>query len=229
MTDISNWTYYYKLRPDGVATDSNLLYTPYVNPEGNVMCMHYCYDPVYRPGKEQISQDLIDWFYQREVRFLCGLADISTTPTVYEIDRKSNKIFIEWNKETLSQILFDKNRNIDQEFPTWKQEIYSMLENLKAVEHFKMALYPHCFYISKDNSLKSIDYYSVVPFNERYVERKIIEGVIGKDGEYRFDESTENGLIDFKKFFKLTLTKHLSMSWPNSPFPTIYEKLYATD
>ena len=229
MTDISNWKYYYKLRPDGIATDSNLLYTPYVNPEGNVMCMHYCYDPVYRPGKDQISQDLIDWFYKREVRFLCGLADLPTTPTVYEIDLKQNKIFIEWNKETLSQILFDKNRSIDIEFPQWKQEIYNMLENLKSVEHFKMALYPHCFYISKDNSLKSIDYYSVVPFNERYVERRIIEGVIGKDGEYRFDESTENGMIDFKKFFKLTLTKHLGMSWPESPFPSIYKKLYAYD
>ncbi len=227
MTDISNWNYYYKLRPDGVATDSNLLYTPYMNPEGNVLCMHYCYDPVYRPGKEKINQELIDWFFKREVKFLSDLSELPTTPAVYEVDLKANKIFIEWNKETLSQILFDKNRNLEKEFPEWRQQIYDMLKRLKDVEHFKMALYPHCFYISKDKQLKTIDFYSVVPFNERFVERKIIEGVIGKDGEYRFNESTNSGMIDFRKFFELTLKKHLGMSWPDSPFPIFYDELYA--
>jgi hypothetical protein len=69
----------------------------------------------------------------------------------------------------------------------------------KENKFYKMAMYPHCFYKSKDNVLKSIDYYSVVPYDERYIERKVIEGIIGKDGAYRFDESTDNnGYIDFK-------------------------------
>jgi len=65
MTDISNWNYYYKLTPSRVLNDSNMLYSPKVNPEGNVMCMHYCQDQVYRPGRELIDQELIGWFFNR--------------------------------------------------------------------------------------------------------------------------------------------------------------------
>jgi hypothetical protein len=229
MTDISNWNYYYKLTPSRVLNDSNMLYSPKVNPEGNVMCMHYCQDQVYRPGRELIDQELIGWFFNREIRFLQELSNLNSTPKIYEIDTKNKCVFIEWNKETLSQIIFDDNRNIDNELPNWKTQIYNILKDFKQKDYYKLALYPHCFYISIDGELKTIDYYSVVPVNERYIERKIIESIIGKEGAYRFDQSTENGIIDFKKFFEITVRQHLTNYWPNSPFPNFFEEIYLND
>lgn len=227
MTDTSNWEYYYKLTPDGYSTDSNMLYSPKMNREKTVMCMHYCVDQEYRKNESTINEDLIQWFFDREVKFLQELQNFKTTPTLYDIDLKNRKIFIEWNKETLSQIVFDKTRNLDEELPDWETQIKNFLVATKENNFYKMSLYPHCFYISKDKVLKTIDYYAIVPYSERFIERKIINGVIGEHGAYRFDESTnDNGLIDFKKFFQITLTKHLSIIWPNSPFSNLFKEIY---
>lgn len=227
MTDTTNWGYYHKLDTDGTPTSSNLLYVPKVNPEQNVMCMHYCTDRSYRNDGDIINEDLLQWFFEREVKFLNKLSTLKTSPTVYDVDLVNRKVFIEWNKETLSQIVFDKTRNLDEELPDWKIQIKDFLISTKENEFYKMALYPHCFYISKDKVLKTIDYYSVVPYEERFIERKVIEGIIGKDGAYRFDESTDTaGYIDFKKFFEITVTRHLSMYWPNTVFADIFKEIY---
>ena len=228
MTDTNNWKYYYKLNPDGTPNSSNLLYSPRVNKDQSVMCMHYCKDTVYRKdeGVSTIDEDLLQWFFEREVKFLTELSHLKTTPELYDVDFDNRKIFIEWNKETLSQVLFNKDRNLDKELPDWKQQITDFLISTKENNFYKMAMYPHCFYISKDNVLKTVDYYSVVPYSERFIERKIIESIIGKDGAYRFDESTNNGYIDFKKFFEITVTRHLTRYWPDSPFAEIFKEIY---
>jgi hypothetical protein len=227
VTDTSRWDYYYKLTPGGYASDSNMLYSPKVNPEGTVMCMHYCVDPIYRKNVPAMDDSLIQWFFEREIKFLNELSYLKTTPTVYDVDLQNRKVFIEWNKETISQIVFDESRNLDQEIPNWQQQIKDFLVSTKDNNFYKMSLYPHCFYLNKDNILKTIDYYAVVPYQERFIKREIIEGVIGKDGAYRFDESTDNtGSIDFKKFFEITVTKHLNRYWPNSPFSNIFNEVF---
>jgi hypothetical protein len=227
--DTTNWTYYHKLKPNGAPSDSNLLYTPTINPEGTVMCMHYCSDLNYRKYATPISEDVINWFFEREVKFLKSLAHLDSTPEIYEVDLTNRKIFIEWNKETLSQIVFDPERNLDKELPDWQEQIAKIVKNIKNENCWKMSLYPHCFYISKTGKLKTIDYYSVIPYSERFVERRIIEEIIGREGAYRFDDSTENGLIDFKQFFKITLTKHLNAFWPVSPFPELFKEIAPND
>jgi hypothetical protein len=191
--------------------------------------MHYCIDLEYRTDDNtQANEELIQWFFEREVKFLNQLSHLKTTPVVYDIDLKNRKVFIEWNKETLSQVLFTPGRNIDNEIPNWQEQIRDFLITAKENKFWKMALYPHCFYISKDNILKTIDHYSVVPYEERFIERKIIEGVIGKHGAYRFDDSTDkNGFIDFKKFFEITVTTHLSMTWPNTIFAEVFKETEA--
>lgn len=227
MTDTGNWGYYYKLNPDGTPTDSNMLYTPRVNAEQNVMCMHYCTDIEYRNGGTVINEDLLQWFFEREVKFLNELSHLKTTPKVYEVDTANRKVFIEWNKETFSQIIFDNSRNLDNEIPNWQEQIRDFLISTKENNFYKMAMYPHCFYISKDGVLKTIDYYSVVPYEERFIERKIIQGIIGPEGAYRFDESTDDtGYIDFKKFFEITVTRHLPRYWPNTLFGDIFNEIY---
>jgi hypothetical protein len=229
MTDISNWSYYYKLNPNGNPYASNMLYTPRVNPEQSVMCAHYCTDLEYRPGDTKvISEDLLDWFFSRDVKFLNQLSHLKTTPAVYDVDTVNRKIFMEWNKETFSQVLFTPGRNLDEEVPDWKEQMKDFFISSKANNFWKLSLYPNCFFVTKEGQLKAIDNYAVVPYEERFIKRDLIEGIIGKDGAYRFNESTdESGYIDFKKFFKITVTTHLSKtSWGNTIFADIFKEVY---
>jgi hypothetical protein len=227
IINTDDWRYYYKLTQHSILAESNLLYTPTISPDGSMMCMHYCIDKTYRSNTpDSLAEELVDWFFRREVRFLKEFAHFDFTPTIYEIDLISRKIIIEWNTETLSQIVFNPDRSLDRELPDWQEQIKNILINTKKFEHYKMSLYPHCFFISKEGKLKTIDYYAVVPYNERFIERHIIEGVIGSQGAYRFDESTDNGRLDFKKFFEITLTQHLKNYWPTSLFSELFEEIY---
>ena len=224
--DNTNWKYYKKIA-NGQLAESNLLYTPTVNPEGNIMCMHYCIDTDYRintPAK--LTNDLVEWFFDRETKFLIELQDLECTPKVYEIDTQNKKIFIEWNNETLSQVVNDPNRSIDTELPDYTDQLTRIFKQFHDAGYYKLSLYPHCFFVNKDKKLKTIDYYAVVPHDQQYIERKIINGIIGPDGAYRFDNSTSSGLLDFKKFHEITINKHLDNYWDNNTFKKIYKELY---
>jgi hypothetical protein len=63
--------------------------------------------------------------------------------------------------------------------------LYSVVKEFKNSEHYKLALYPHCFFINKAGVLKVIDYYAVVPHDDFFIEKKLIAGMIGDEGSYR--------------------------------------------
>jgi hypothetical protein len=223
--DTTNWKYFYKVDSFMSEMPSNMLYTPTMNDTGDILCMHYCKDNVYRK-ENGVTDEVITFFFKRELRFLTELKDHKFTPTVIEVDEQQQKIFIEWNKESLSQIINDPNRSIDNELPDWKDQLYNIITSLKNSNYYKMALYPHCFFIDKNKTIKTFDYYSIIPQGERFLDRSIIESIIGKEGAYRFDQSTVDGKIDFKKFFDITMTKHLENYWPENPFPVWYNELF---
>ncbi len=224
--DTSNWNYYYKRTAEHVTASSNMLYTALMNPNKDILCKHYCINEDYQGPQSGMTQEIVDFFFEREVRFLEELQHLSCTPKLLEIDRANNKVFIEWNTETLSQIIFDPNRSIDKEIPSWKDQLYSVVKEFKDNGYYKLALYPHCFFINKDGILKIIDYYSVVPHDDYFIERKLIAGMIGTEGSYRFDQSEVDGVIDLKNFFNLTMNIHLPNCWPDCPFPEFFNKLY---
>jgi hypothetical protein len=214
-----NWKYYYKLTTCGNRCESNLLYTPLVNESNTVMCMHYCIDKKYRSNTpENLTEELVNWFFNREVIFLKELSKFKFTPEVYDIDYNNQKIYIEFYGETLSNIVNDSNRDLNKELPEWKEQILNICNTLIQNSYYKISLYPHSFYIDTKKNIKTIDYFSVVPFSERYIHRSKIDGVIGTSGKYRFDDSTNNGMLDLKKVYEITLIKHLPNYWSDHNF-----------
>lgn len=223
----TNWKYYYKLNFEGSKTESNLLYTPTVNDEGTIMCMHYRIDKDYRNNTpNELTQKLVDWFFEREVRFLKEFQHLSCTPEVYHIDYTDQKIFIEWNKETLSQIVHDPKRSLDDEIPNWKEQLAFIFKEFNLSKHYKLTLYPHCFFLDKNNNIKTFDFYPVIPHSERYIERDIIEGVIGENSMQRFDQCTVDGKIDFNLFHKVTVKEYINDYWSPNPFISAYQEVY---
>jgi hypothetical protein len=201
-----------------------MLYTPLINKEGNVMCMHWDINSPYQKYNTKLNSQLIDFFFEREIKFLNVFKEKSWAPEIYEIDTFNKKIFIEWNKETVNDIAYGENRNLDKEFPNWQEQLYNILEDIVKSGNYKMALYTHCFFFDKYKKLKTFDFYSCIGIKERYLEKKQIEGMLGNDSSLRFNEATTNGLIDFEIFFKRTLSTHLK--WPGDPLPSFYRKIF---
>ena len=103
----------------------------------------------------------------------------------------------------------------------------SIFKDLYLSKHYKLTLYPHCFFLDKNNNIKTFDFYAVVPYDERYIERKIIEGVIGEGSMQRFDQSTVDGKIDFQDFHRITVKTYIKDYWlDNNPFISVFDELF---
>lgn len=221
-----NWNYWYKIY-DGKARTTNMLYTPLVNDEGDTLCMKWDAHEPYQAGNTRLTEDLIDFFFQREVRYINLFKDKPWAPTVKEINIEEKKIYIEWHGETLNTILFTPGRDLNVECPDWKEQIFEFLKDILDSGHYKMALYPHCFYLDNNKKIRTIDFYSCVDKNDPFIERKKIQGMIGTDSNNRFNLSTnEEGIIDFGKFFKITLADYMHSAWPDNPFPDYHRRLF---
>jgi len=218
-----NWKYLYKI-VDGHPCTTNLLYTPLVNDTQDIMCMLWDENSPYQENK-RLTADLVNFFFEREVKYLTAFQGRPWVPKLIDVDLTNRKIFIEWNRETLNTIIFTKGRDLSKECPTWKEQIFEILKDVLDSGYYKMALYPHCFFIDANRRIKSFDFYSVIERDNPFIERRLIEGMIGNHSTDRFNLSTDNGVINFETFFKITLTSHLKNSWPDNPFPDYYKRL----
>lgn len=226
MIDTSNWDYGYKISRGELCT-TNMLYTPMINPEKNIMCMVWDENHPYQKDNKKLDANLINFFFEREVTYLSLFQNKAWAPNLIDIDQQQRKILIEWNKESLNNIIFSQGRSLDLECPLWKEEIFSILDDIISSGYYKMALYPHCFYISEEGCVKTFDFYSCLSIRERYLERSKIEGMIGKESTGRFDEVTDDqGMLDFEQFFKNTIKHHMANVWPDNPFINFYNRLY---
>jgi len=172
----------------------------------------------------KISKDLIDFFFKREVEFLTKLQGHTWAPKLLQIE--DNKIFIEWHRESLNHIIF-AGRNLDQECPTWREQIYQMLCDLKNINCYKMALYPHCFFLDSNNNIKTIDFYSCASTLDPFIKIESIKEMIGGESVDRFKQATTiDGNLDSRIFFKNTMLHHLNTTWHESLFDSFYRKLY---
>jgi hypothetical protein len=219
------WKYCYKIK-DGNQETTNLLYSPKKNIKGDTFCMTWDHNDPYQKDNKNLNQDLIDFFFNREINYLNVFKDSHWCPEVKEINNDSKQIYLEWNNETLNHIINDPNRNLDIECPDWRIQIFNILDDINKRGFYKLALYPHCFFINKDGIIKTIDFYSVIEKNYPFIERRFIEGMIGRDSTGRFDQATDRGVINFKIFFENTMLTHLGKTWiTDNPFPEFYRRL----
>jgi hypothetical protein len=173
----------------------------------------------------KLTDELVDFFFQREIYYLIQFQGMPWCPRLLEFYREKKQIFIEWNEKSLNHIIFEDN-NLDELCPNWKDQMFNILQDIVGQGYYKMALYPHCFYLDKNNKIKTFDYYSCISSSNPYLARSKIEGMIGDNSFGRFDEATADGMVNFELFFKRTMSTHLSKSWPDNPFEDIYKKLY---
>ena len=219
----------YKYCPDGYDNPTNMLYTPMSNIEGDRLTMIWDENHPYQVENNRISKELVDFFFEREVKHIRLFQNYSWAPKLFDIDLNNRTITHEWNgHNTLNHILYDpeKKRNLDNECPSWKQQIRIIIKDISELGYYKMALYPHCFFLDKNNNIKTFDYYSCLSIEERYLPFKSIEGMVGPDSGDRFRQALVGDNVDFKLFFEYTMKHQLSKTWIDNIFPELYEEFY---
>jgi hypothetical protein len=227
MIDTSDWVYVFKTLPDGSQRPTNMVYTPMTNRSNDILCMNWNIDRNYQTNTA-VTSDLIDFLFQREIKYFSVFQGHDWCPKIIDIDIPARKIFLEWNPNTCNKIIFADGKNLSHVCPDWKQQMFGIIQDIRDRGYYKMALYPHCFFIDQDLTLKTIDFYGCVESSHPFVERKSIEDMIGPDSGGRFDLATQGDLINFEILFKHTMLTHLSTVWPDNPFPEYFGSLYGS-
>ena len=227
MINTGGWTPLYKIDyAHGHLVTTNMLYTPLVSPDGKKLCMVCDENSSYQAESNKLTRDVVDFFFEREIKYLMACQEFDWAPRILELDLGNRQIVIEWNTDTLNHVLLTPGRSLDAECPDWKEQVFNIVKDLRDAGYYKMALYPHCFFIDNENKIKTFDFYGCAEINNPYIERSKVESIIGVDSGGRFSNATIDGMIDFSIFFKHTLLTHLANTWKDNPFPEIYNSLF---
>lgn len=204
------WSEYFKIE-DGIPCPTNMVYVPLMSPDNSILCMDF--------GNSRIKFDN-QLFFEKELEYLTKFKDYGWAPTVLKIDTSKKQIFIEWNKETLNNVIYTE-RDIGNICPNWVEQLRTIILDIVAAGVYKLTIYPHCFYIDKQGGMRTIDFYASVNQNEPLVPIEQINSIIGIKSAHRWKEAIINDSVDFKIFFEKAITEHVV--WPNNALKDILQ------
>lgn len=215
MTNPQEFKYVYKYEFDDdnhlKKCRTNVLYTPSMT--DTAFLMDWDKDFNYHPNPQ--DYEISDWFFDREIKMLEYFKDYKWCPKIEKVDRDNRKIILELSGKSLNHLIF-KDKTLDEKCPDWKLQIKQIIKDIESTHHYKIALYPHCFFL--DNGVvKTIDFYSCVNEQDRYIPLSRIAPIIGENSEERYKKSTVNETIDTLALYNITLKNHLNKVWHENP------------
>lgn len=154
--NISDWNLYYNKDASGLFR-ANLVYTPYVSPDGKTLCMSFNRDPAYHTDAEEnklwTDEHLQDRF-DKEIKFHKIASTVVPTLDIIDIDYNNRKVFIEWTGNDFYMLGLTQPYN--EILPTWETQWVDTINKLRSINVSKFSLHPNSWVV-KDNKL--------VPFN----------------------------------------------------------------
>ena len=226
---MDNWSYYYKINPEeNRLVRSNMLYTPMISPDGKTFCMNWDPNHEYQTKhgpREDFTPELIDFFFQKEVENLTTFEKFPWAPELLDIDLKKKQIFFKWYGETCNNIVYS-GRNLDDVCPSWKPQLYLIINQIFNMGYYKLSLYPHCFFIDDNNVLRTFDMYGCVKRSAHMIEYSKLKGMVGPSSHGRFAEAMEGELVNMEILFKRALSHYIK--WPDNHLVTVHNKLFSS-
>lgn len=224
---ISNWIPFYKYTEDGVpGAMSQQTYEPLISPDGKTFCANYDWQNTYQrkwqPDRVGYTQDVVEYFFFKEVEYAHRFLGRSWAPEIEEIDIANKRIFYKWNGPTCNEILYTGGK-----LPKfWKNDVHHMIMNAYESGVYKLTMYPHCCFYDNNGVLRTIDMYGCVEVSDPFIEAKYMDGIIHSTAQFRLDETGElvNGKYNLETMFKRSLGTHVK--WGTDTLEFIYKDMF---
>jgi len=220
---------FYKINPDNnTLIETNLIYTPYVDGKRLRMCFDHtsAYQTTalesWLPSRPHYTKEMVQFFFEREVKYITALKDYAWAPQNIVIDNNAQTVEFDFPGETCNQIVYG-GRNLNEECPSWQEQMRAILKDIVSAGYYKTSLYPHCYFID-NGTLRTFDFYGCVERTDPYVKLDNIKGMIGETSGSRFIEATEGDKLNIEILFKQALLKYIE--WPGDYLKTLYMELY---
>lgn len=215
------WNQYYKKEPGGELSLTQMAYEPLISSDGKIFCMNFDPNNKYQDFLNTVGNipDLVYTFFDKEIYYLEKFKNYVWCPEVLDVDYKNKKIFLKWYNNTCN----DTINQLNEIHSDWESQLETIIRALINNRVYKVTLYPHCFYVDNNNTLKTFDYYGCFNFNNATLTVEKLNGLIHRTSQDRFNECINNNVLDIKKLFERSLETHIQ--WPNNFLNKIYKRL----
>jgi hypothetical protein len=224
---ISDWKPFYKYDNDGTPNCmSQQTYEPLISPDGKTFCANYDwqnnYQRIWQPDRVGYTQDVVEYFFDKEVEYVNRFKNKPYSPTIVDIDYANKRIFYNWGISCNALINGNKGPMPDN----WRLQVSNMLLDAYNSGVYKLTMYPHCFYVDTDDQLRTIDWYGCVEVSDPFIEAKYMDGIIHSTAQFRLDETGElvSGKYNLETMFKQSLGVHVK--WGNEDMGFIYKEMF---
>jgi hypothetical protein len=223
--NINNWNYYYKFSEPGRRGMAQTTYEPLVNPEGTIFCANYDINSSYHKDmgpRPLYTQEVIDWFFNNEVKNIEFFKNKSYAPEVLDIDFVNKRIFIKWYGSTCNETIYSEKR--------WPSQWIGMIRDIMLDQfnegYYKLTMYPHCHYVTDQGVMKAIDWYGCLPVSNPVVPKQCMDAIIHDSAKFRLKETGEavDGYYNMEVMFKRGLEEHVQ--WGNVNLKFIYNEMF---
>jgi hypothetical protein len=217
--NISNWNHYHKFSETGKLGMAQTTYEPLINPEGTVFCANYNLHTSYHQSMGErplYDQEVINWFFNNDIKNLEHFAGKDYAPEVLEIDYVNKRIFIKWYGNSCNHIVYtDSNWPLD-----WLEQLKDVMLDQINEGYYKLTMYSHCHYVTDQGQLKAIDWYGCVPIEHPLIHRKYMDAIIHESAKFRLDETGPlvGDYYNLEIMFKRGLQEHVSWGDKNLKF-----------
>lgn len=208
----NNWIHFYKYDEGFDNAPAVMVYEPFVNEDKTLYKMHYnnINDYFYN---ERYTDDLVQFYFTREVDFLNRLKDKPYAPEVTNIDFENKEIIFKWYDSNLNRIMHEGN--LDERLPNWKEQIKNIVNDLESQGIYKINLYPHTFYIDSNNNIRLYDLYGCVDIEEPRVEHRILDPIVTEANKQRFMLEDDQEWIDMLIVYRYSKQNNAG-KWPEN-------------
>ena len=205
---------------------SQQTYEPLVSPDGKTYCANYdwqnTYQRIWQPDRVGYTQDVVEYFFDKEVKYVTRFKDKSYSPIIVDIDYANKHIFYEWGT-SCNALIYNNEGAIPED---WRDQVLNMLLDAYNNGVYKLTMYPHCFYVDANKQMRTIDWYGCVEVSDPYIDAKYMDGIIHSTAQFRLDETGElvNGRYNLEKMFKQSLGKHVK--WNGQNMDWVYKEIF---
>jgi len=224
---ISDWKPFYKYSEDGAYGQmAQQTYEPLISPDGKTFCANYDwknkYQRIWQPDRVGYTQDVVEYFFAKEIEYMTKFKDKPYAPTILDIDYANKRIFYSWGT-SCNELIYGNKGTMPMD---WQAQVSNMLLDAYKDGVYKLTMYPHCFYVDSHDQLHTIDWYGCVEVTDPFIEAKYMDGIIHATAQSRLDETGElvNGKYNLELMFKGSLGTHVL--WGEENMQWIYKEIF---
>lgn len=172
----------------------------------------FCMD--FNPDDKKYPEELIQYSFDREVKYLTLLTDYDWVPEVIDIDKPNRKIYFKWYHNTCETLLP----------ANYKEQLLQIVKDLHKEQIYKPSFYTKFFYVDNDNKMHAMTWYSASNYNEQPLCVEFFKPILNQDRLELIEKMATNGKLDVGLLIDKAFNNYIQ--WPDNPLPEIYKTVY---